>query len=271
MVAAVAAIGLMAALAAMLVQSTASRIATTEGEVQQARLSAAADAGLHIALSGLLRDDPAHKWPIDGRTERRTFAGVPIDIRVEDERGKVMLNRIDEENIGWLLESMGLEGNRLAIARDSFMDWIDQDDDARENGAESEYYIPRGVVARNDAPQSVEELAEIRGFDPALVARIARVATIDSTQGAFDPHYADPIAIRAMTDGQDDSPDILERRREMGGQRLAIAFSDAEAWKNRAVMIHAVAFGPGDARAERRMVVEVTGAKSPRAIVRWTD
>lgn len=270
MVAVVAGIGAMAAMAATLVQSNVSRIGTVSAEAAQARLSAAADAGLQIALQGLLSNGVAHKWSIDGRTQTRTFNGVPLSIRVQDERGKVMLNRIDEENIGWLLEALGLEGTRLEIARDSFMDWTDQDDDAHANGAESEYYMARGITPRNDAPRSVEELADIRGFTPDLVRKIASVATVDAGSGAFEARFADPLAIRVMTDGRADSPEILERRREMAGQRVAIALNDPDMWKNRMVTIIATAQGADGARAMRRMVVELTGAERPRYIVRWT-
>ena len=269
MVAVVAGIAAMAAIAATLVQATASRIDTLSAEADAARLSAAADAGVQIALAGLLSEGAGHKWAIDGRVEHRRFGAVPIDIVVEDERGKVMLNRMDGENMGWLLEGLGIPEQQRTIAVASFADWVDQDDETQENGAESEYYNPRGLSARNDGPRTVEELGDVRGFTPALVARIAQVATVDGGAEAFDSRFANPLAIRAMTDGRDDSPEILDRRREMAGQRVAIALDDPDMWKNRTVMIRATAHGAGDAQATRVLVVDLNVSARRPYVARW--
>ena len=269
MVAVVAGIAAMAAIAATLVQSTASRIDTVTAETENARLRAAADAGVQIAVSGLTGEGVGRKWAIDGRTEHIQFHGTPIDIVIEDERGKVMLNRIDGENMGWLLEGLGVPEIQRTIAAASFADWVDQDDATQENGAESEYYNPRGLSARNDGPRSVEELGDIRGFTPELVAKIAKVSTVDAGGQAFDSRFANPLAIRAMTDGRDDSPEILERRRELAGQRVAIALDDPDIWKDRTVMIRVTARGSRGARAQRTQVVTLTGHKTRPYIPLW--
>ncbi|WP_225206583.1 type II secretion system minor pseudopilin [Novosphingobium huizhouense] len=269
MVAVVAGIGIMAAIAATMIQSTASRIETLTADTEAARLGAAADAGLQIALSGLTGEGVGTKWAIDGRVEHVSFHGVPLDIVVEDERGKVMLNRMDGENMGWLLEAFGVPETQRAIAAASFADWVDQDDQTQDNGVESEYYNPRGLSARNDGPRTVEELGDVRGFTPALVERIAKVATVDGGSAAFDSRFANPIAIRAMVDGRDDSPEIIQRRRELAGQRVAIALDDPDIWKDRNVMIRVTARGSGDARAERVQVVTLTGKRSHPYIPLW--
>jgi type II secretory pathway component PulK len=271
MVAVIAGIGAMAVIAATLVQGTASRIDTAAAEADAARVSAAADAGVQIALQGLLAEGAGKKWAIDGRVERRSFDGLTLEITVQDERGKVPLGSIDRENIVWLLEGVGLQGERLEVAADSLQDWIDQDDDALPRGGEMDYYLPRGTVPRNDALRSVEELADVRGFTPDLVARLKDVVTTDAGSGAFEARFATPLAIRAMVDGRDDSPQILERKREINGQRVAIALDDPDIWKNRPVTILATARMANGASATRRMVVELTGLQRLRYIVRWTN
>ncbi|MCH7629347.1 hypothetical protein [Novosphingobium sp.] len=269
MVAVVAGIGAMAAIAATLVQATATRIDTLSAEAQAARLSAAADAGVAMAVAGLTSEGVRAKWAIDGRTEHRSFGGVALDITVEDERGKVMLNRMDGENMGWLLEGLGVPEQQRAIALASFGDWVDQDDETQENGAESEYYTPRGLSARNDGPRTVEELGEVRGFTPQLVARIAAVSTVDGGAQAFDTRFANPLAIRAMLDGRDDSPEILERKRELAGQRVAIALDDPDIWKDRTVMVRVAARDDRGGQANRVLVVELTGNDLRPAIAHW--
>ena len=274
MVAVVAGIAVMAAMAVTFAQYAATRIDTLDAETTRAQLSAAADAGVAIALDGLVnKGSTAQRWPIDGQTRHTTFAGVPLDITVEDERGKIMLNQIDEENIVWLLQSLGLDGDRLDLARDSFLDWIDQDDTARPNGAESEYYQPRNLMARNDGPHSVDEMADIRGFTPDMIDRFRAIATVDSGTdgGSFEPRTASPLAIKVMTDGRDDSIDIINRKRAMDGQRVAIDFDDASAFQKRPLTVIAVARGAHGAMARRRALVVITdGARSAYSL-KWAE
>jgi len=270
MVAAVAGIAVMAMIATTLVQFTSQSVNTLAAEAARARALAAADAGIQIAIGGLARQVSAGEL-IDGRLHRVRFASTDIEVRIEDERGKIMLNRIDEENIVWLLEAMGLEGERLAIARDSFLDWIDQDDIERPDGAEADYYAPRGIRPRNDGPHTVDEMAEIRGFTPELVDRFRRVATVDSGNFAFDPRFADPLAIVVMTDGQSDSPAILERKRELSGQRAAISFDNIKDLAGRVVTIVATAKSDDGGTATRRVIVELTGSPRRPYVVRSTS
>jgi general secretion pathway protein K len=269
MLAVVAGIGVMAALAAGAAAATAGRLDTLEAETSAARLGAAADAGVEIALAHLTRPGLAARWAIDGRTYTETYKAVPINIRIEDEAGKIMINRIDGENIGWLMSTLGLPPPQVKTLRDSFDDWIDQDDEPRTDGAESETYRPRGYGARNGPPQSIEELGDIRGFTPALAERVARIATVEVNGAPFDKRYADPLAIQVMNDGNGGAPDVIERQREIAGQRPAFPISDPADWRGRVVTIIATARGPGGAQAQRRVVAEITGNPRQPYVLRW--
>ena len=269
MLAVVAGIGIMAAVAAGAAQFTATRIDTVEAEAAHVRLAAAADAGVAIALANLTRRGVNTRWAIDGRIYTETVGGVPVAIRIEDEAGKIMLNRIDGENIGWLMAALGVPEGQIPALRDAFDDWIDQDDEARQNGAEADFYLPQGYAARNNPPQSIDELGDIRGFTPALVDQIARVTTVEVNGTAFDKRYADPLAIQVMTDGDANSPDVIERRREIAGQRPALPMGDPADWSGRVVTIIAVARGDGKAEARRRIVVELTGKSKRPYVLRW--
>ncbi|WP_298171996.1 type II secretion system protein GspK [Novosphingobium sp.] len=269
MLAVVAGIGVMAALAAGAAAATAARLDTLEAETSAARLGAAADAGVEIALARLTRPGLAARWAIDGRTYTESYKAAALAIRIEDEAGKIMINRIDGENIGWLMSTLGLPPLQVKTLRDSFDDWIDQDDEPRTDGAESEAYRPRGYAPRNGPPTSVEELGDIRGFTPALAARVARIATVEVNGAPFDKRYADPLAIQVMNDGNANTPDVIERQREIAGQRPAFPISDPADWRGRVVTIIATARGPGGARAQRRVVAEITGNPRQPYVLRW--
>ncbi len=270
MVAAVGGIAVMAAIAATLVTVATSRIDTVQAEVTRAQMQAAADAGVIVALGGLTSDNPGSRWTIDGEVHDLNFDGIPLKVHIEDEHGKIMLDRISDDNIGWLLEALGVQGRQLEIAHDGFVDWTDQDDDTSPEGAESEYYTERGLLARNDGPQSIDELAEVRGFTPQLLDRFRKFATVDTGEVAFDPKHTTPLAIQVMTDGVTDSPAILQRRREMGGQRTALALSEPKLAK-RTVSVVAVATGPGGAQFTRRAVAKLGVKVQSPWVIRYVE
>lgn len=65
---------------------------------------------------------------------------------------------------------MGLPGMTEEIA-DAILDWIDEDEEPREFGAESDYYsqLPNPYRALNEPLQSVEQLLLVRGVTPQML------------------------------------------------------------------------------------------------------
>lgn len=272
-VAAVAAIAVFAMISLTLVEGNRTLVGDAAAEIGQARTSAAADAGLALALDGLLVRDRAMRWSIDGRVREATFAGMQLRIRIEDERGKVPLNLLDEDSARALAEAAGLSGERARNAADSLLDWTDDDDEPRPDGAESTWYQGRGVRPRNGALQSLEELTVIRGWDQAAIDRIRPFATTYFGRGAgFDARYAHPRAIGVMLGGGEGNPLAIQRQREQAGQRTAIELGDDAAQLNRRPLTIAVEATDGNgARTVRRTVIELTGKDSQPYVVRAVE
>lgn len=270
LVAAVASIAVFAAMALAMLSATRAAIVTGTAEVDQARAVAAADAGIAIALSGLLVDDPAGRWPIDSSPRTIAFAGAQVSVKVEDERGKVPLNLMDEPMAERLLAAFGIEGEQAKIMRDSLLDWLDSDEEKRPYGAEAPFYAPLGYTPRNGAFASVGELRRVRGFDAAIVARMAPLLTVNFGRGNFEPSHAQPIAIEIMM-GDQGTVEALERRRELSGQRVALDTTAAVNLIAHPLMITSVARLPDGARVERHEIVELTGAAIRPYVVRSYD
>lgn len=237
-------------------------------EVEAARAAAAADAGLTLAIHNLVSATPERRWPIDGRIIAARFDDAELAIRLIDERGKIPLNLIEEDQLTTLLEAKGLEGQRLRVARDSFLDWRDDDEEVRLNGAENDYYARSDVLPRNGPLLSVGELGRIRGFDPALVERLRPDVTVNFGSGPFDTRFARALAIGVMYGGGADSPAAIERAREAEGQRTALAIDGDVILLGRPITIEVVARLPTGARAVRRLIVELTGADTRPYVVR---
>jgi len=98
---------------------------------------------------------------------------------------------------------MGLPGMTEDIA-DAILDWIDEDDDPREYGAEIEYYsgLVPAYAPKNGPLETVEELLLIRGVTPGLLfgADVNR-------NGMLDAHEQGAGSI----DGVDNSDGSLDR------------------------------------------------------------
>ncbi|MDT0508401.1 type II secretion system protein GspK [Novosphingobium sp. MMS21-SN21R] len=271
MVAAVAAIALFASLALVLVTGTRGGVVMAGAERDRAEAGAAADAGLAMALRGLAGSGALGAWPIDGRVRNETFGPAKLAIRIEDERGKLPINLLEETQVQRLLERAGLRSERLAIATDSLNDWLDEDDQLRAFGAERDWYVSRGIVPRNGPLVSVEELSAIRGFDAALVDRLRPIITLHWGGGPFEPRYASLDAIAVMSEDGEDPVAQIERARELAGQVTALSFNVEGGLVGRPLTVTVDATMPDGAHAVRRTLVELTGSSARPYVLRKVD
>jgi general secretion pathway protein K len=271
LVAAVASILVLSAFAVAVMAATRREVIAGVSEIDRARASAAVDAGMAIALSRLATDDLSGVWPFDSRLHTATFDAWRLDMRVADERGKVPLNLLDDGQVTRLLERAGLSGQALKIAHDSYLDWIDDDDDPGPDGAESDYYQHLGIRPRNGYMKTVGELRRVRGLDARTVERIATVGTVDFGSGAFDTRTAQPGAIGVMFDGGDANPEAIEAAREAAGQVTALGFVSQKDRIGRPLSITVTASAPDGARLSRRCLIELTGAHARPFVVRYCE
>ena len=65
---------------------------------------------------------------------------------------------------------MGIPGMTLEIS-EAIFDWIDDDDEARTNGAENEYYqaLAPPYECKNAPLETLDELLLIRGITPQIL------------------------------------------------------------------------------------------------------
>jgi hypothetical protein len=177
-----------------------------------------------------------------------------------------------DEQARALFEVLGASGALLESRTDALLDWLDEDDEVRPEGAESAYYAPLGRRPRNGALHSVEELILIRGMTPDIVARLRRGATAygDRLQG-FDDRYATPLALSVISGGGLGSAAVINRQRELAGQRVAIDLADGDSLTGRPLTVRVVARRPGGSRLERGTVIELTGQPNQPYVVRARD
>lgn len=259
LIAAVACIAVFAAMALAIVTATRISIAGGGGEFAAARAQLAAEGAVESTLHALALGDDATVGLLSGGQLGLDIDGARVVVRLTDERGKIPLNRLEDDKLERMLAGAGLDGTQLSIARDSLLDWLDEDDLARPDGAEEPYYASRGLAPRNGAIVTIDELGAVRGFTPQVVARLRPYISADVDSIQFDSRYASPEAIAVMDTGGTGSPLAIERQREAAGQRTALQFIDKATLIGRAITISADATTPDGGRAHRETVVVLTG------------
>lgn len=144
-----------------------SRISMSTGD--RFRSKWAARAGLEQVIATLMLDDTPSDSLYDvwsgyvADFNDIVLDDVAFSAEVTDEAGKLNINTITRAQL------MELPDMTEEIA-DSILDWRDSDEDIREFGVESEYYVqlPNPYMARNGNFRTIRELLLVRGVTQAL-------------------------------------------------------------------------------------------------------
>lgn len=270
LIAAVAGVAAFGYIAYSMLAAERGNLAVASGLQTRARLAAAADAGLVMAAGRLAAADGGQRWHIDSRSYRTEFAGTRLTIRIEDERGKIRLNSLSDDQALLMFESAGARGQQAVALRDAFLDWLDDDDEQRPFGAEAPAYAAQGIRPRNGALQSLGEVARIRGMTPDVYDRIAPAATVFfGESGGFSVETGQPLAIAVMTGTGMGSPQVLQRQRELAGQRTALGASEDADIAARPLTVRTLAEDGNGGRLERATIIEFPRGRAGPWVIRY--
>jgi general secretion pathway protein K len=240
-----------------------------QAQVDRARLSAAADAGIAIAIHGLGLVDPDKRLAADGQRHAYYFDGVSLDITIQDEKGKIAINQAPPDVERRLFAAAGVSGSRLDILVDSLEDWKDYDDMVRPNGAERSYYAPMGIQPRNDGIRTLDELADLRGMDADLLGRIAPAITPFAIPiGSFNNDTATPLALMAMSKS-DSGFDVQKRLASLAGEHTALEIKNDQGTMGAFFSIVVDAHSRNGGRMSRTVAVTFTGDPTEPYWVRY--
>ncbi len=250
-----------ALLAAQLVSTSRSAVQDANAEIVRAKLAAAADAGTALALDGLSTADPSARWDIDGRPRHERFEGAELTITVEDERGKIPLNLITPAQAHTLFERGGADPAQVDALVEAFLDRRDPSRTTHATAAS-----PGAEAAQGFA--RVSDLTGVTCLTPALYAAIAPSATVSADDAAFDPRTATPLALQVMGGESASAPAVIERQRELAGERPALDLAPPINLTGRALTIRVSAADSRDGRFETASVVQLTGRPERPYVVR---
>jgi general secretion pathway protein K len=208
----VVALAAMAAAAMLASQSTWSRQAALAAEHVQAQ--ALVQAGVDWTRD-LLKDD-RRLGNVDHLGEPWAMRLPPVPVengelagRVHDQQGAFNLNNLVKDGAASpqhlaqfrrLLEILGLPDSLAA----NLVDWLDSDNEPQpQGGAEDAWYLaqPAPYLAANRALADVEELAQVRGFDAGVRARLRPFVAALPRFTALNVNTATPEVLAAVVDG----------------------------------------------------------------------
>lgn len=109
-------------------------------------------------------------WRADQRKITVKMSHGTAEIIIGDEAGKYNANTISEELLRNLITSLGVEKKERDIITDSILDWRDENNLHRLNGAEDDYYesLPNPYSCKDSLFDTVEELLLVRGITPSV-------------------------------------------------------------------------------------------------------
>lgn len=271
MVVALAGVAVLALLVLVLGDATRAPLDLTAAEAARARMIAAADGAIALVIEQIAREARNGADPFARPERHLTFAGASITVRLEDERGKIPLNHLDDASASRLAEALGAEGTD--ILRDSLEDWIDDDHSPRPSGAEQGWYDlqagPR-LRVRDGAMTSIEELAMVRGVSRAVLARLLAVVTVETGDAPFAPRHASALARQVMAGSDAEAAfAAIEQERDDEDDAPALDLPLAPPASPLVVTLLAVAQNAASDRASRRVVATIPATGLPRGVVHW--
>lgn len=245
-------------------------IGAVGARISQAKLSAAADAGIAIALQAVGDQDRGARWSLDGRPHQADFAGDKLTIVLEDERGKAPLAGLNDAQARALFAGGGATGERLDALVTEFRDWQTEGDTTLPNaGGASD-----GPPVRHGPIRTVGELIGLKDMDAALLARIAPAVTVFFEEtGPFLPEHASPLALATMNADieQATSPDQGGPRADSSLERPAEELSPDDNLEGHTITVRVTARDPSGAQTQRMAIVELSGDANRPVWVRYVE
>jgi general secretion pathway protein K len=200
------------------------------------QLAAIADSGVNIALALLQYDGKENQFDslldswaaLDKEQFEGLFSAGSLQLKVVDLSGRLQINSLvlkNEENSGGgdgnntaneissiflrllLSGDFGIEDETEARSIiDALIDWIDEDDQESDLGAESGFYqlLDTPYSCRNGPVRSIEELLLIRGITPELLfgtegkQGLADYLTVNGNDGKVNLNTAPLLLIKSM-------------------------------------------------------------------------
>ena len=245
----------------------------------QARLSA--ESAINLAVLALRDPQDETRMLADGRVYQQEIDGVLLEVSAIDERGKLDINGMDELTMANMLSGHGLELDAADLLAAAVMDWRDEDELERVNGAEEDAYFAAGLAVgpANRPFMMIEELLQVIGMDYELYRKLEPGITVFSRAGEPDPAFAPVEALMALPDitYEEALNFVQERNSQQPGESLGTELPNGlvvmEQGRGVTYSIQARATMPNGVWEQLHATIRLGGNRngSPYRILRWRE
>jgi len=245
----------------------------------QARLSA--ESAINLAVLALRDPEDETRMLADGRVYQQDLDGILIEVSAIDERGKVDINATDELTLVNMLTGHGLELTDAELLAAAVMDWRDEDELERVNGAEEDAYLAAGlqIGPANRPFMMTEELLQVIGMPYELYRKLEPGITVFSRTGKPDPAFAPVEALMAMPDitREEAVQFVEERNARLPGDDLGVSLPNGlvvlEQGRGVTYSIQARATMPNGVWEQLQATIRLGGNRSgsPYRVLRWRE
>ncbi len=110
-----------------------------------------------------------------------------FEYTITDEDSKINVNTASLEQLKYLLDSTGVEGEDIDVIADSIFDWRDPNDLHLLNGAEEDYYrsLDEPYSSKDGPLEAIEELLLVKGMTPEILYGTTGADEEDSYEGVM--------------------------------------------------------------------------------------
>lgn len=251
--------------------------AISSGAKQQAVASALAEAGINYAILRLLTSNEELRWQAFGSLYEIEFSGKRIRIQIADESGKLNINLANKEQLQQLFSSMVEEEELADSLSDAILDWRDDNDLHRLNGAEKQQYEDAGLKyePRNDIFNSIEELQMLMGMTAEIYKQLEGMVSIYTKNRGINPATATRAVLLTLPNVDAEMVDeyLLQRTEsERNGEPVEVPhWYSGDSNKSDIYMIIAEAMIDENISEKSVAIIKKTKAKNglPFEIIKW--
>lgn len=245
----------------------------------QARLSA--ESAINLAVLALRDPNDETRMIADGRLYQQEIDGVLLEVSATDERGKLDINATDELTMTNMFVGHGMEPDQAELLAAAVMDWRDEDELERVNGAEEDAYLAAGLEMgpANRPFMMPEELLQVIGMEYELFRMLEPGITVFSRAGEPNPAFAPAEALMALPDitYEEALNFVQERNSQQPGDSLGTELPNGvvvmEQGRGVTYSIQAKATMPNGVWEQIQATIRLGGNRSgnPYSVLRWRE
>ena len=193
-------LAVLSVIAVTLIRETHEETRFESAVIEDAKAEALAEAGIQQGMAELLIPPGNGAWLADGSTHAIRLGEGSVNIRIEDESGRIDINFADDATLVSMLISIGLPTDEAQHLAAAIADYRDPRKIKHPGGAEASDYEAAGLdYGPKNAPfDSPEELMQVLGMTPEILKALLPLITVHSPSREVNRQAASAAVLRAL-------------------------------------------------------------------------